>query len=110
VSEAILKKLPDSVTISETVLTTPIGESLMLLELTEGAYYELEEVGARMWQLLAEHKTPAEVAHQISVEYQISEPSVSADLSELLNELSASGLVSFAGEPAGSPSDESVDE
>ena len=52
----------------------------MLLDLNEGVYFELEEVGARMWQLLSEHKRPAEVAHLVSVEYGVSEPSVSADL------------------------------
>jgi len=104
VSQTISKKLPESVTISDKVLSTPIGESVMLLDLTEGVYFELEEVGARMWQLLSEHKSPAEVAHQVSIEYGVSEPSVSADLNELLHELSTSGLLSIAG-----ATDESAD-
>jgi hypothetical protein len=104
VSQTISKKLPESVTISDKVLSTPIGESVMLLDLTEGVYFELEEVGARMWQLLSEHKSPAEVAHQVSIEYGVSEPSVSAALNELLHELSTSGLLSIAG-----ATDESAD-
>ena len=104
-SQEVSKKLPESVTISDKVLTTPIGESLMLLDLNEGVYFELEEVGARMWQLLSEHKTPAEVAHQVSIEYGVSEPGVCDDLGELLNELSTSGLVSISGMPLPDESD-----
>lgn len=101
-SEAVVKKLPDSVTLSPEVLTTPIGDSLMLLDLGSGVYYELEGVGSRIWQLLAEQTTPSEVAHQISVEYGISEASAADDLVDLLNELSASGLLSYEGGPPAS--------
>jgi len=100
VSDAVVKKLPDAVTLSPEVLTTPIGESLMLLDLASGVYFELEGVGSRIWQLLAEQTAPAEVAHQISVEYGVDEASAADDLLDLLNELSASGLLSYDGGPA----------
>lgn len=70
----------------------------MILDLSSGVYYELEGVGSRIWQLLAEEKTPAQVAHQISAEYGVSESSASNDLAELIEELSASGLISIGAE------------
>jgi hypothetical protein len=76
----------------------------MLLDLASGVYYELEAVGSRIWQLLAEQTTPAEVAHQISVEYGVSEASAAEDLIDLLDELSASGLLSYDGGPPPSQS------
>lgn len=98
-SEVVSKQLPDSVTLSAEVLTTPIGDSLMLLDLASGVYYELEGVGSRVWQLLAEETAPAEVAHRISVEYGVNEAAAANDLIDLLEELSASGLLSYAGGP-----------
>jgi hypothetical protein len=107
-NHTVSEKLPDSVTISGEVLTTPIGDSLMLLDLASGVYFELEGAGSRMWQLLAEQKSPAEVARLVSLEYQVSEASVSADLNDLLTELSTQGLLSIAGRPEPSP-DQSSD-
>jgi hypothetical protein len=98
-SELGLKKLPSMVTVSPQALATPIGESLMILDLTSGVYYELEGVGSRIWQLLAGEMTPAQVAHQISVEYRVSEASVVSDLADLIGELSASGLRAIPANP-----------
>jgi hypothetical protein len=111
VSEVVLKKLPDSVTLSPEVLATPIGDSLMLLDVASGVYYELEGVGSRIWQLLAEQAAPADVARQIGVEYGVGEASAANDLVDLLEELSASGLLSYAGGPERSKAKgESADE
>jgi hypothetical protein len=89
----VLKKLPDAVELSPDVLSTPIGDSLMLLDLVSGVYYELEGVGARIWQLFDEQMTPAQVANQVSVEYGVSTTEASNDLADLLEELSTSKLV-----------------
>jgi hypothetical protein len=98
VSAAGSTKLPGSVTISTEALATPIGESLMILDLRSGVYFELEGVGARIWQFIAEEKTPAQIAHLISDEYHIDEATAAADLADLIGELSASGLLSIGAE------------
>jgi hypothetical protein len=98
VSAAGSRKLPDSVTISTEALATPIGESLMILDLRSGVYYELEGVGARIWQLIAEEKAPAQIALIISDEYHVDEATAADDLADLIGELSSSGLLSISAE------------
>jgi len=111
VTDPAPKKLPTTITLSPEVLSTPIGDSLMLLDLASGVYYELEGAGSRIWQMLVEETAPAEVARLISREYGISEANAADDLFDLLYELSASGLIFYDGGPPPQPAkSESTDE
>jgi hypothetical protein len=66
---------------------------LVLLDLAQGHYYGLEEIGARLWSGLMLGRTVAEVAAELSPEYDVEPAQLKADLLDLLRDLAEKGLV-----------------
>lgn len=89
-------KLSDRVRIPQEVLARQVGGETVMLDLAKGAYFGLDPVGARMWQLLTEGKTLAEVCDAIVEEYDASHAAVERDLLALVDELMAQGLIAPA--------------
>lgn len=79
------------------VLATPQGDELMLFDTSRERYYTLNAVGSRVWTLLAVPMTATEIAAVIRREYEVPrDPApdpVAADLTRLLRELFAAGMV-----------------
>ena len=86
-------KLTDRVRVPQEVLARQVGGETVMLDLAKGAYFGLDPIGARMWQLLAEGKTLAEVCDAIVEEYEVSRDAVERDLLALLDDLKAHGLI-----------------
>jgi len=86
-------KLTDRVRIPQEVLARQVGGETVMLDLAKGAYFGLDPVGARMWQLLAEDKTLAEVRDAIVEEYDVSREDAERDLLALVADLRAQGLL-----------------
>jgi len=86
-------KLTDRVRIPQEVLARQVGGETVMLDLAKGAYFGLDPVGARIWQLLAEGKTLAEVCDAIVAEYDVSHEDAERDLLALVADLMAQGLV-----------------
>lgn len=64
-----------------------------ILDFKSGVYYGLDEVGARVWSLVAEPRTVDEICDSLVAEYEV-EPNVcERDVVALLTELAAKGLV-----------------
>jgi hypothetical protein len=62
------------------------GEAV-ILSLADGVYYGLDGVGARIWELLAEPRTAAELRDAITAEYEVDGDTAWRDLAALLTEL-----------------------
>ena len=86
-------KLTDRVRIPQEVLARQVGDETVMLDLAKGTYFGLDPVGARMWQLLAEGKTLAEICDAIVEEYDVSRDAVEQDLLGLVADLMAQGLL-----------------
>jgi hypothetical protein len=85
--------LPASVTIPSDVLARQVGDETVILHLGSGNYYGLDPVGARVWQLLGEGRTPADACEQLLAEYDVSRAQLEGDLRSLLQDLLANGLL-----------------
>ena len=86
-------KLSDKVTIPEQVLARQVGEETVMLDLADGTYFGLDQVGARIWQLLGEDKTIGEVCDVIMGEYDVSRHDIERDVLRLVGELADRGLM-----------------
>ena len=86
-------KLTDRVRVPQEVLARQVGGETVMLDLAKGAYFGLDPVGARMWQLLAGGKTLVEVCDAIVEEYDVSRDAVEQDLLGLVADLMAQGLL-----------------
>jgi len=85
--------LADKVTIPEHVMARQVGDETVILELASGTYFGLGPVGARIWELLGEGRTLAEVCESMLAEYDVSRDEIERDLSELLDALGEKGLI-----------------
>lgn len=75
------------------LLVTEFGAELVVLNLRDGVYYGLEDVGARIWRLLQEPVTVAAICDVIVSEYDVEPMCCEQDTRALLGELAARGLV-----------------
>lgn len=85
--------LPARVAIPETVIFQELSDEVVLLNMASEKYYGLDDVGARMWQLLMEHGDTAAVLTQLCSYYAADEATLRQDLAALLTKLEAEGLV-----------------
>jgi hypothetical protein len=88
--------LTDRVTVPEQVLARQVGEETVILDLASGTYFGLDPVGARIWQLMIEGKTLAEVCAVMLEEYEVTREDIERDVLKLAEELSAKQLISVA--------------
>jgi hypothetical protein len=79
--------VPDDVVMSEVE-----GEAV-LLHLERGQYYSLDDVGTRMWRLMAEHGQIEAAVQALLEEYDVAEEDLRRDLMELVQALAAEGLL-----------------
>lgn len=83
-----------NVIIPPQVMARQVGEETVILDLASGTYFGLDPVGARIWQLLADGKTLAEVCETMLDEYEVSREDIERDVLKLVDELLAHQLIS----------------
>ena len=66
---------------------------MMFFNCLTDRYYHLDDVGTRMWQLLAESGETESVVSQLLAEYDIEEETLRQDLAALITKLSDAGLI-----------------
>lgn len=81
------------------VLFTSMGEDAVLLHVQRGDYYSLNKVGARLWTLNDGKKTIADLAREITDEFEISQDEAESDIIELAQQLEKEGLVKVVETP-----------
>ena len=89
-------KLSDRVKVPEQVMARQVGEETVMLDLASSTYFGLDPVGARIWQLLVEGKTLAEVCDVMLQEYEVSRAEIERDVTNLAEELARKGLICAA--------------
>jgi hypothetical protein len=89
-------KLTDRVRVPQEVLARQVGEETVMLDLAQGTYYGLDPVGARIWQLLADGRTLAEVCDAVATEYDAPRDAIERDLLALVEDLAKHGLIAPA--------------
>jgi hypothetical protein len=73
---------------------TQHGET-MLLDLTGGAYYTLNESGAFVWDMLLRGTTLGEIVDALEARYDAPRDQIATDASTMTSELLAASLVRF---------------
>lgn len=64
-----------------------------LLQLDDGIYYGLDPVGARIWELVQQQCTVAQLRDQVCAEYDVDAVACERDLLELLHALAEARLI-----------------
>jgi len=86
------------VRISPEVLHQRVGDETVVLDLVGEQYYGLNAVGSRIWDLLAEDHTLAQIAEVIAQEFDAPAAQVQEDLRALITQLVDRGVAVVASE------------
>ena len=78
------------------VIAQKAKDLLVLLDLDTGEYYNLDEVGTRIWELCDGARTVADIARHIGEEFDASSQAVERDVLIFLEELAQDKLVNAA--------------
>ncbi len=79
--------VPDQVVVQE------LGGEAVILELTSGRYYGLDEVGGRMWSLLEQHGVSGLAYEALLREYEVPREQLREDLLEFVDTLASRKLL-----------------
>lgn len=86
--------LDSSVQASTEQVSCEVTPDVVILNLKNGEYYGMNEVGARIWRLLQEPRTVAEIRDHVVEAYpDVTPEQCTLDLLSLLEDLAASSLI-----------------
>src|SRR5262245_20566782 len=75
------------------VVSRRIGDVAVLVRLTTNRIYELNNTGARLWEMACQGANRDEVVRQVTREFDTDANQVAAEIDEWLDVLRAEGLV-----------------
>ena len=90
------------VVVSANQVSTTLGDEAVILGADAGQYFGLNEVGARIWELVQQPVSVSAIRDTLCREYDVAPEECERDLVELLNELSRNGLVDVRRAPSAS--------
>jgi hypothetical protein len=95
-----VSSIPDGATIvaANDLLSTEFGDEVVILNLRDGVYYGLEDVGTRIWQLLQRPVSVLAIREALVADFDVDSARCERDLRLLLTDLAARGLVEIRGE------------
>lgn len=81
-------------------VSSDLGGEVAILNLDAGMYYGLNDVGARVWEMIQEPKPVSEIHATILEEYDVEPAEGKRDVLALLRELANEGLIEVRDGPA----------
>lgn len=82
-----------AVRICDEVVFRELSGETVILNLNSGVYFGLDEVGTRLWYLLAEHGDPEKIISILIDEYEVEETKLREDVQALIGQLCDKGLL-----------------
>ena len=80
-------------------VSSDLKGEVAILDLKAGVYYGLDDVGARVWNLIQEPKTVSEIRDVLLQEYDVEADRCERDLLALLQRLADEGLAEVEDAP-----------
>jgi hypothetical protein len=81
-------------------VSCPLGEESAILNLKNSVYYGLDSVGARIWNLVQQPRSVAELRDTLLDEYDVETARAERDLLALLEKMRREGLIAVRSAPA----------
>jgi hypothetical protein len=82
-------------TIRQSVLSRPVGDETVILELEGGAYFGLDPIGARVWTLVSEGTRLGKLCEIMVSEYEVERAQLERDVEALISDLVRRRLVAI---------------
>lgn len=81
------------IVVSKDVVSCDLGGETAMLDMKEGVYYGLNEMGTIIWEFIQEPITIQKIVENIIKEYEVDQETCYLDLIELLNQMIENRLV-----------------
>lgn len=81
---------------ADELLTTVVDGELIALSIDKGACYGLNDIGTRIWDLIAEPRSVESLCEQLQREFEVDEAVCRREVLEFLEQLHAEGIVSVS--------------
>lgn len=78
-------------------LTAPVGRQLVMMSVGKGSYVGLNEVGARIWQLLETPMALPALCAALALEFDVTAEACRPEVEAFLAELEAQGAIRMGG-------------
>ena len=89
-----MQPMPQKVIVAENILAREVAAETVLLDLQNGRYFSLNEVGTRTWQLFNEFEgATSPILEQLYAEYDVSKITLQNDFLNLVGQLQEAGLI-----------------
>jgi hypothetical protein len=85
--------LDDVACVSNSQVSSRVGDEVAILDLDQSVYYGLDPVGARIWELLQQPTTLRAVLATVLAEFEVDDATARADLLALVDDLLERKLV-----------------
>ncbi len=85
--------LSSTVIRTEGVMTAPVDNEIVILNMAGNNYISLDAIGRRIWDLLETEIAVGELCRQLCLEFEATEEQIAADVLPFLAELEKEGLV-----------------
>ena len=69
------------------IASSPLGDKVALLDLENSTYFSINTVGAAIWDSLKNAQTPSGLVNLVRNKFDVGDADVSADISDLLDDL-----------------------
>ena len=82
--------------VTDRVVAAELDDEVVLLDVSSGLYYGLDEVGSRIWTLLNEALDLETIVSRLADEYEAAPDELQSDVVAFVDALAARGLVRMA--------------
>jgi hypothetical protein len=76
--------------------TAAVQDDLMMLNVSQGAYYSLDSIAAEIWKMLEQPSTARELAGRLQPRYAVTVEQCQQDVLAFLEDMRANGMILVA--------------
>ena len=86
-------RVADTVVASKGIMSSTLGDEVMILDPRAGVYHGLDPVGARVWEMIQEPRTIEGLRDALLEEYEVKPARLEQDLIALLGSMRKNQLI-----------------
>ena len=90
---AVKLGIESRVVVSKDQVSCDLEGEAAILNLKNSVYYGLDPVGARVWQLIQEPTTLAQIREVLRAEYDVETSQLETDIRDLVEQMAEQGLI-----------------
>ena len=80
---------------NEAIVFTDLNDTIVMMDVDEGSYYELDQTGARIWTLLETGRLAADLCDALSAEFDVDPDTCRRDTLEFLQTIATMRIVNI---------------